>query len=129
MIVLDTHAWLWWTAEPRKLSRRARAAIDSADRIGVCTISCYEVAALSARDRITLNRSARDWVAIALAQARIETLELDATAAVEAALLHRRSFPGDPADRIIYATARANRTILVTKDARLRRFDREGTIW
>lgn len=129
MIVLDTHAWLWWMAEPRKLSRRAREAIETGDDVGVCTVSCYEVAALSARRRIALDRPVRDWVATALARDRVVTLELDSPAAVEAALLDRRSFPGDPVDRIIYATARANRARLVTKDDRLRRFDAENAVW
>lgn len=129
MIVLDTHAWLWWTAEPRKISKRAREAIDRADRIGVCTVSCYEVAALSARGRITLDRPVRDWIAVALGQARTDAIELDPSTAVEAALLDRRSFPGDPVDRIVYATARAKRALLVTRDVRLRRFDDELTVW
>ncbi len=129
MIVLDTHAWLWWTAEPRKLSRPAREAIENADRIAVCTVSCYEVAALSARGRITLDRPVRDWIAVALGHARIDAIELDPATAVEAALLDRRSFPGDPVDRILYATARAKRARLLTRDTRLRRFDAELTIW
>lgn len=129
MIVLDTHAWLWWAADPRKLSRRAREAIAAADRIGVCTISCYEVAALSASGRITLDRDVRDWVAVALGQARTEAIELDRAIAVEAALLDRGSFPGDPVDRIVYAAARIGRARLVTKDQRLRRFDAAMTVW
>lgn len=116
-------------AEPRKLSKPARAAIEVEDEIGVCTISCYEVASLSARGRITVDRAVRDWVASALARERVRTLELDQHAAVAAALLDRRSFPGDPVDRIIYATARAGRARLVTKDDRLRRFDPEMTVW
>lgn len=129
MIVLDTHAWLWWMTEPRKLSRRARAAIDGEDAIGVCAISCYEAAALSARGRITLDRPVREWVAVALAQDRVRTLELDPTVAIEAALLDRTSFPGDPVDRIVYATARAEHARLVTRDDRLRRFDKVTTLW
>lgn len=40
MIVLDTHVWLWWMAERRRLSAAALEAIGQADLIGVATISC-----------------------------------------------------------------------------------------
>ena len=129
MIVLDTHTWLWWVAGSRKLSRRAREAIEADDRLGVCSVSAYEVAALSARGRVVLDRPVREWVATALGEERVETLELNAAVAVEAALLDRRSFPGDPVDRVIYATARMSRARLVTKDERLRSFDAERTLW
>ena len=38
-------------------------------------------------------------------------------------------FPGDPADRMIYATARAEGADLVTRDRRLRDYDPRGTLW
>lgn len=129
MIVLDTHAWVWWALEPRRLSRRARSAIDAAEAIGVCTISCWELVLLVERGKVELFRDLRLWVRQALAQERVEPLPLTAEIAVDAALLERERFPGDPADRIIYATARAARAALVTRDERLRRFDRALAIW
>ena len=57
VIVLDTHVWLWWLAQPDRLSSRARQAIDGASRIGICTLSAWEVAALSLRGRISLDRN------------------------------------------------------------------------
>jgi PIN domain nuclease of toxin-antitoxin system len=128
VIVLDTHAWLWWTAEPRKLSRRMRQELAAADRLGVCTISCYEVAVLARRGRIDLDRSVAEWVGLALTDEGVETLPLTPAVAVAAASLDER-FPGDSADRIIYATARAQQAQLATKDAAIRRFDRRTTIW
>lgn len=38
MIVLDTHAWIWWLSNPRKLSARARHAIDETKGLGVCAL-------------------------------------------------------------------------------------------
>jgi PIN domain nuclease of toxin-antitoxin system len=127
VIVLDTHSWLWWVSAPRKLSRRARGAIERADSIGVSAASCYEVAALAARGRITLDRAIADWVRGALAAERIEPLPIDPVVALEAALLGQR-FPADPFDRMIYSTARVAGK-LVTRDERLRRFDPSLTIW
>ena len=44
MIVLDTHAWVWWLTQPEKLGKKAARAIDKADRVGVPAICAWEVA-------------------------------------------------------------------------------------
>jgi PIN domain nuclease of toxin-antitoxin system len=129
VIVLDTHAWLWWTAEPRRLSKPARAAIDQASSIGVSTLSAWEVTKLAVRGRIALDRDVGLWVRQALADARVEPLPPSAEIAVAAGLLDAKSFPGDPIDRLIYATAQATRAHLVTRDAAIRDFDPELTVW
>ncbi len=129
MIVLDTHAWLWWLAEPRKLSRAARAAIDGAERVGVPTICCWEVAMLTAKRRIRLDRDVRAWIAQALTLDRVAPVPLDHRIAVDAAVLDDDGAPQDPADRIILATARRHGGRLVTRDERLRAFDPCRTVW
>jgi PIN domain nuclease of toxin-antitoxin system len=128
VIVVDTHAWLWWVSSPGKLSRRAHEAIDGADQVGICTISCWEVALLVARARITLDRDLRVWVSQALAHERARPLPLSAEIALDAGLLDE-TFPGDPADRIIYASSRATASVLVTKDRHLRGYDPRNTVW
>ncbi len=129
MIVLDTHAWLWWAAEPKRLSAPARAAIDRASSIGVSTLSAWEVAMLVVRGRITLDREVGLWVRQALADARVEPLPPSADVAVAAGLLDAKSFPGDPVDRLIYATALAAGARLVTRDAAIGAFDPNLTVW
>jgi PIN domain nuclease of toxin-antitoxin system len=129
VIVLDTHAWLWWMSAPKRLSAAAREAIAEAASIGVCTLSAWEVAMLAVRGRIGLDREVGLWVRQALAEARVEPLAPSAETAVAAGLLDAQSFPGDPIDRLIYATARANRARLITRDAAIRAFDPESTVW
>jgi len=129
VIVLDTHAWLWWVAEPGRLSAAARRAIDDAQVIGVSTLSAWEVTMLAERRRISLDRDVATWVRQALARERIEALPPTADVAVAAGLLDRERFPGDPVDRVIYATARAQRALLVTRDARIRGFDDRVAVW
>ncbi len=129
LIVLDTHAWLWWCSAPERLSHAAGEVIDAADRLGVCTISCWEVAMLTVRGRVELDRDVRAWIAQALALPRARTLELTSAVAVAAGLLEARNFPGDPADRIIYSTAEAVGARLVTSDRRMRDFDPRRTVW
>lgn len=63
-----------------------------------------------------------------LALEGVEVVGVTAPAAVAAGLLGD-DFPGDPVDRLLYATARARRAPLVTRDERLRRFDPDGTLW
>ena len=128
MIVLDTHAWLWWQTAEEKLSSRAQAEIEGADRIGICTISCYEIARATARGRIRLDRDVSTWITQALAAERVEPLELTHRVAAEAGALGPE-FPGDPADRIIYATTVEHGTRLVTRDRALQRLDPARTVW
>ncbi|HXE43648.1 MAG TPA: type II toxin-antitoxin system VapC family toxin [Conexibacter sp.] len=129
MIVLDTHAWLWWLADPARLSPAARAAIDEADAIGVSAISAWEVAMLVQKGRISLDRDVAVWVRQALGHARVRQHPLTADLAVAAGQLGARGFAGDPADRFIYATAEASRARLVTRDERIRDFDARATLW
>lgn len=129
MIVLDTHAWLWWMAEPERLSEPARTAIDQASSIGVSTLSAWEVAMLTVRGRIALDRDVGLWVKQALADTNVAPLPPSAEIAVAAGLLDAKNFPGDPIDRLIYATAQAARARLVTRDSAIGAFDPESTIW
>jgi PIN domain nuclease of toxin-antitoxin system len=129
VIVLDTHAWLWWLAEPARLSRAARRAIDEAETIGVSAISAWELTMLVRRRRISLDRDISAWVRQALAPARVRQHPLTAHVAVAAGLLDGGSFPGDPADRFIYATAQTLRAPLITRDEAIRSYDARTTVW
>jgi PIN domain nuclease of toxin-antitoxin system len=128
VIVLDTHVWLWWAGGVPELSKRARAELEQADRIGVCAISCWELAMLVRLGRVELDRDVRTWIAVALRLDRVETLPLEPEIASEAGALDD-DLPGDPVDRIVYATARALEAPLLTKDRRLRAYDRQRTLW
>jgi PIN domain nuclease of toxin-antitoxin system len=128
LILLDTHAWVWWAAEPRKLSPRARKAIESAEEIGVSAISPWEVAMLVSKFRLELDRDVLLWVRQALALPRVTLIPLSPEIAVASTTLGL-AFPGDPADRIIAATALRLRAPLVTRDRRLRSLKTLSTIW
>ncbi len=95
----------------------------------MCTVSCCELAMLAQRGRIALDRAVGQWVQAALARERVAPLPLSAQAALEAAELPRRGFPGDPADRFIYASTRQAGARLVTRDERLRGYDPLLTVW
>ena len=127
MIVLDTHTWIWWASEPARLGRRGRAAIEAADRIGVPAVCCFEVAAAVSRGRITFDRAPLDWIEQALALPRVELLPLTTAVAVKATQLG--GFHGDPADRLIVATALLAGATLVTKDQNIRSYGPVANVW
>jgi PIN domain nuclease of toxin-antitoxin system len=119
---------LWWVSDPRKLSRPASAAIEQADTIAITAISCWEVGMLVELGRIALDRPVEEWIAQALGLDRAGMAETSWRAGVRASQLGRSGFHGDPADRLIYATARDHACPLVSKDERLRAFD-SAVIW
>ncbi len=128
MIVVDTHAWIWWATGSRGLSAPARRALSEAREIGVPAVCCLEVAAAVARDRLRLDRDVLAWLQTALALPRVVLLPLVPEIAVAAVELGP-AFPGDPGDRLVFATAVHHRARLVTKDGRLRKWDRSRTLW
>ncbi len=127
MIVLDTHAWIWWASDPARLGRRSRAAIEAADRIGVPAVCCFEVAAAVARGRIALDRAPLEWLEQALGLPRTELLPLTPAVAVKATQLG--AFHGDPADRLIVASAMLHGAPLVTRDRNIRGYRPVSTVW
>ena len=130
MILLDTHAWVWWVSEPRRLSRAARKAVDDADIIGVSAISVWEIATKVTNGKLRLDRPVDEWSLQALAiNQRVRELVIDARVAVMAGTLGTRGVHGDPADRILIATAKAHGCALVTKDEALRQSKLIRTIW
>lgn len=126
MIALDTHALLWMIFEPAKLSRKARRAIEEADRVGVSAIVFWEVALLAERNRIDLKVGMHEWTREVLSLARFEALPVTSDIAVEAATLPMH---GDPADRLIISTARQNRCPLVTRDKAIHEAGLTPVIW
>lgn len=131
MILLDTHVLLWWRALDGRLSRAASRAIERAERVFISPVSCWEVTTLVRLERVRLDRDPLTWVRDLFSDERIELAPLAAQTAAEAGLL--TGLHGDPADRLIYSTARELVVPLVTKDQRLRAYARQTrairTIW
>jgi PIN domain nuclease of toxin-antitoxin system len=127
VIVLDTHVVIWMYSDPHKLSKAARAAVDASRRTVVSAITCWEVATLVRRQKIALDRDVGVW--LRQVGTDLEVLPVDCAIASHAGQLVAGDLPGDPADRLIWATAQAIGAPLVTADRDLRRFSPGGTIW
>lgn len=127
-VLLDSHVIHWWSAEPDRLSESATRELEDAEELAVASISWFELAWLAEHERIVVAIPVRSWLEQLAAQVRT----IGTTPAIAAtAVSLPSSFPGDPADRIIYATAVEHGWLLVTKDRRLRRqrYPRPITIW
>lgn len=127
-VLLDTHAVHWWSAEPERISPAAANALLGAEELAVSAVSWWELAQLARLRRIVVMIPIRSWLALVGRDIRTAPLT---PAIAEAAAALPPSFPGDYADRIIYATALESGWPLVTKDERLRRFRHPSpvTIW
>ena len=131
MIVLDTHALVWWAVGDRRLSAPALRAIKAAAKAGgvfASAISVVEIATAVRRGRLTLRVPFEQWLADlrSLPELRFEpvTAEIAALAGSFDGAMH-----GDPADRIVAATARTLGARLVTADERLRGLPDVVALW
>lgn len=122
LLILDTHVWLWAVeGVTEALSASALEEITTASargRVAVAAISVWEVAMLEARGRISLSRPVEDWVQAALRAPGVSLLDLTPAIAAESSRLPG-DLHGDPADRILAASARVTGGWLATRDRRL----------
>jgi PIN domain nuclease of toxin-antitoxin system len=115
-VLVDTHVLVWWSSEPQRVSPAAAAALSDADELAVASISWFELAWLAKHERITVAMPVRSW----LHQLGDQVRTVGITPAIaDTAVSLPASFPGDPADRLIYATAIEQGWRLVTKDRKL----------
>ena len=118
MILLDTHVLVWLRSGDRALGRRARAVIERATRDGTATVSTitfWEAGMLLEKGRIQLPAEPSAWRASLLREGLIE-IPVDGAIAARAGTL--RDIHGDPANRLILATALEGHQ-LITGDTRL----------
>jgi len=130
-IFLDTHAWVWWVTEDRRLSKNASQTIQHAARtegVWLSMISVWEVAKKIDKKQIVLDRPLRQWMDQALGVAGLLLAELTPAILLESCELPQ-PFHGDPADQMIVASVRQHRAKLVTRDRHLRNYPHVQTVW
>jgi len=118
MIVLDTHVLLWVTQQPEKIGKNCTDLIEHAwasQAVAVSAISFWEIAMLQAKGRIHLQGTVQTWRALLLNQG-LKEFSVDGQIGIQAAQL---DLHGDPADRLIAATALVHQATLCTADEKL----------
>ncbi len=130
MILLDSHVALWLALEPERISARARTAIDAERRSGeglaICDITLAELAAAYGKRRFTLTVPLD--IFLEETESRFTVFPITARVCARMAVLPA-SYPRDPADRLIGATALVHGLSLVTADRAIRRSAALTTIW
>lgn len=120
-LLLDTHVWLWLMSGEGDMKPSAVRVVEDAAFHGLVRISAitvWEVAMLEAKGRIRLSRDCMAWVDEALRAPGIALVPLTPEIAVDSSRLPGK-FHGDPADRILVATARREDAVLLTRDEKI----------
>lgn len=128
MIVLDTHAWIALASDERRLGREGRRRLAREKTKGISAISVWELAMLVSHQRVRLDRDPLEWVENSIDALGLTLLPITPAIAITAGSLGS-AVHGDPADRIIIATALTTGAALVTADARIQQLGVVETIW
>lgn len=139
MILLDTHALIWWAdGDRQRFSAEAITAIeaeiersshpDASPGLLVSAISCWEVAMLVSRGRLSLRLDVERWLALVASHPAVRLLALEPAVAVAATRLPE-PFHADPADRFLVAQARALGIALLSADSKIRSYGHVHSLW
>jgi PIN domain nuclease of toxin-antitoxin system len=130
VILVDTHVVVWLAFDQDRISRKARTAIDdarkNADGLAISDISLLELTTLASKGRIRLDISLEAF--LQEVASRFVVLPISGRACARAMGLPA-TYPKDPADRIIGATALVEGLSLLTADRGIRRSRTVQTIW
>lgn len=129
LILLDTHVWVWGVQGDAKLGNSKTMMLIQegirASSVRVAAISMWEVAMLESKGRLGFGVPCTQWLRTATRWPGISVEPLSMEVAAESGKLPG-SFHGDPADRLIVATARILGCRLITADQRILDYGREG---
>ena len=126
MILLDTSTLLFWTLNRKRLSLAAAEAIETAERIALSSISVWEIGIKVKKGRLGIPYPIDEYVRNLKTVQKIEILTVDEAVWLKSLALDWSH--GDPADRVIVATAVLNTCPLITSDRVMRAFY-EDAIW
>jgi len=129
LIVLDTHALLWWALDPGQLSPRAATTLRRMEEVGgfASSISLWELGLKIKTKQLDIGMSIEEFARRIERSGTVEIVAVDTTLWLMSLALrwdHR-----DPADRVIVATALAKGIPLLTKDAAIGLFNGIETVW
>lgn len=128
-VLLDTHIWIRWLTQQPPLpvaQQTALSRLAAQQPPSISAISLWEVQMLHAKGRLPLDRPFERWIRQVSHAEVVRILPLDVDVVI--ALDHLDDFHGDPADRLIVATALAHGLPLATEDRAIRR-SRRVDIW
>jgi PIN domain nuclease of toxin-antitoxin system len=127
-LLLDTQCWLWWFAQPERLSEEAITNIaDETNELWFSVASIWEIGIKVAIGKLPLPEPPDSYISSRMGQLDVRSLEITATHALRAAslpLYHR-----DPFDRMLIAQAQLEEMTLLSADAMLRQYSDVSILW
>ena len=129
-ILLDTHVILWSLLKPEELNKSIKQTIEEAQeqsQLFLSSISLWEIAMMKNKKRINIYEPLRDFLRAITNIDGLTVLDISADIAAESVIL-TDNFHGDPADRIIAATAITTGSVLLTRDNKILSWADHGNI-
>jgi PIN domain nuclease of toxin-antitoxin system len=126
-LVLDTHVWLWAMIGDMSLTLNFRKAFEHAlkmHHVLISPISVWEIGMLVAKDRLQIDMDSQEWIDQALDVPGIKLSAITPRIAIQSTRLPG-TIHGDPADRILVATAHEENAVLVTCDGKLLEYGKD----
>ena len=117
-LLLDTHTFLWWLGESRRLGPKARSALsDPTNEVYVSAASAWEIAVKRAAGKLEAPGEISSWIQ----DSDFRELPIEVEHAIAAAELPRHHT--DPFDRMLVAQAQIDDLTLVVDDEQIRKYD------
>lgn len=129
--LLDTHAWIWWHSNSKKLSKKVFGIINSKPQereILLSAISIWEFCKLLEKGHLRLAIDGDKWIEEALKNLPLQLVPLSPEICWQSTTLPG-NIHGDPADQLIAATARNQNATLLTKDKLLAGYEHVRSLW
>ncbi len=129
-VLLDTHVVLWSLLTPDEINQSSKRIIEQAqeqDQLFLSSISLWEIAMLKSKKRISVYEPLKDFLQTITNIEGLSIKDISAEVAAESVLL-ADNFHGDPADRIIAATAMTSGAVLLTRDKKILTWAEQGNI-
>jgi PIN domain nuclease of toxin-antitoxin system len=126
-LLLDSHVWVWTVNSEATLGRKAKVAIQEAARrnaVAISGISYWELAVKAGKGRLAFSPDVRGWLAAASRVPGLGVIDVDRDLMLRATAIDWRH--GDPADRMLVATAIFHQLELVTADRGILQYARQS---
>ena len=128
MILLDTHAFIWWVSDREELSPKARSIIETNyDKLLISVVSAWEIGLLHKKKRLELPMAPEEFIQRAIEHHSVIELPLKRQIILKAVGLP--PIHNDPFDRVLVAEAQNGNHTLITKDTIIPEYPDLKTIW
>ncbi len=122
--ILDTHVWIWWIAEPERLSEQAVQMIEASEnQVFISTASAWELSIKYSLGKIKLPSNIEDFFMFIFPKCGFTTIRVEFIHALKVASLPHHH--NDPFDRLLIAQAQIEKMPIITADKKFSKYDIE----